>query len=118
MALNPDLAALAAENHWIRRLARSLVRDAHLADDLAQDAVAAALQRKEAPSSWRAYLAKSLRRRLGEWRREGAAREGRERGTARGEALPSTLDMVERASVQRDLVAAVLALEEPYRTAI
>jgi DNA-directed RNA polymerase specialized sigma24 family protein len=118
----PDLARLVRETSWIRALARSVVADAHLAEDLAQDTVAAALTAARAQRgpvrSWRAYLAASLRRRLFEHRREGAARAQREHRSARPEALPSTLAMVERAGLQRDLVQAVLELEDPYRSAI
>jgi RNA polymerase sigma-70 factor (ECF subfamily) len=110
--------ALASNARWIRALARSLVADANLADDLVQDTWVAALRRGGPDSPPRAWLAAVLRRRLFERRREGASRDARERETARQEALPSTLDMVERAAVQRDLVQAVLDLDEPYRTAI
>src|SRR5262249_58820468 len=85
---------------------------------LAQDALAAALAHRGPIASWRAFLATVLRRRMSERRREAEARDARERSAARHEALPSTLDMVERASGQRDLVQAVLELEEPYPTAI
>ena len=114
----PDLAQLASETRWLRALARSLVADVHLADDLAQDALAAALEHGGPVRAWRAFFATALRRRLFEHRRERAARVDGERKSARREALPSTLEMVERAGIQRDLVQAVLELEEPYRTAI
>jgi RNA polymerase sigma factor (sigma-70 family) len=110
-------AELASNARWIRALARSLVADANLADDLVQDTFLAAL-RRGGGSVTRPWLGTVLRRRLFERRREGATRTARERETARREALPSTLDMVERAAVQRDLVEAVLGLDEPYRTTI
>src|SRR6185503_10457102 len=78
----------------------------------------AALEHGGPVRAWRAFFATTLRRRLFEHRRERSARVERERGSARREALPSTLEMVERAGIQRDLVQAVLELEEPYRTAI
>lgn len=114
----PELARLVQESRWIHALARSLVADVHLADDLAQDTLVAALGHAGPVGAWRAFLATGLRRRLGERRRTDAARAAREQQAARREALPSTLAMVERAGVQRDLVQAVLELEEPYRTAI
>lgn len=117
--VSPEHAsALAGNARWIRALARSLVADAHLADDLVQEASLAALSRPGGGAGSRSWLATVLRRGLFERRREGASREARERATARPEALPSTLDMVERAEAQRDLVQAVLELEEPYRTTI
>jgi len=102
----------------VRALARGLVVDEALADDLAQDAWVAALQRAEPIVAWRAWCAAVVRRRLNERRREESARAARERHGARGEALPSTVEMVERAATHQSLVEAVLALEEPYRTTV
>ncbi len=113
-----DPAVLATEARWVRALARGLVVDDALADDLAQDAWVAALQRAEPVVAWRAWCASVVRRRLFERRREEAARAARERHGARGEALPSTVEMVERAATHQSLVEAVLALEEPYRTTV
>ncbi len=109
-------AELASNARWIRSLARSLVADLDLAEDLAQDTLVAALRHGESGS--RSWLATVLRRRFFEGRREAASRSARERDAARREDLPSTLEMVERAAVQRDLVQAVLELDEPYRTTI
>ena len=116
-------AELASNARWIRSLARSLVADADLADDLVQDTLVAALRQDRGPSRHgegesRSWLSTVLRRRFFERRREAASRAAREREAAHREALPSTLDMVERAAVQRDLVQAVLDLDEPYRTTI
>jgi RNA polymerase sigma-70 factor (ECF subfamily) len=108
-------AELASNARWIRSLARSLVADADLADDLVQDTLVTAIRHGGRSPSW---LATVLRRRFFERRREAASRSARERDAARGEALPSTLEMVERAAVQRDLVQAVLELDEPFRTTI
>ena len=117
-----DLARLSADSGWVRALARRLVRDTDRvddqADDLAQDALVAVLEHRGPIASLRAFVAEALRRRAFERRREAAGRVERETRTARREALPSTLEMVERASGQRDLVQAVLELEEPYRTVI
>ena len=44
-AEHPDALALLAEADWVHRLARSLLQDAHLAADAAQDALVAAIQR-------------------------------------------------------------------------
>src|SRR5262245_53187352 len=111
-------SVLAGDRGWIRALPRRLVADAHLAEDLVQDASLAALSRPEASAVGRSWIATVLRRALFERRGQGASRGARERATARPEALPSTLDMVERAEAQRDLVQAVLELDEPYRTTI
>ncbi len=115
----PELSSLAEDSRWVRALARRLVRDAASADDLAQDAWVAALQDRAVLGRLkRSWIAVVMRRRVFEQRRAEAARREREGRTARNEALPSTLDMVERAATQRDLVQAVLDLDEPYRSTI
>jgi RNA polymerase sigma-70 factor (ECF subfamily) len=114
-----SLAHLAADARWVRALAHSLVADPALADDLVQDTWLAACQSGERPAGpRRGWLRTILRRKLFERRREQAARVDRERHSARREALPSTLEIVERAAVHRDLVQAVLELDEPYRTTV
>ena len=50
---NPSHAALLENAAWVRRLARQLLADTHLADDIAQDAITAALQRPPAFSAVR-----------------------------------------------------------------
>ena len=47
-----------------------------------------------------------------------ARRRSREEFAARGESEPSSDVLVERAAVHRDLVEAVMALDEPYRSTI
>src|SRR3954468_7372305 len=107
-----DLSALAKETRWLAALARGLVTDPGLADDLAQDTWAAAIESGTKPSALgRGWWATVMRRKLFERRREQAARTKREERYARGEKLPSTLDMVVRAEVHRDLVQAVLDLD-------
>ncbi|MEM9803207.1 MAG: sigma-70 family RNA polymerase sigma factor [Planctomycetota bacterium] len=51
------------------------------------------------------------------WRGEGR-RRAREEDAARDEALPSTLDVVERFSTQQAVGRAVLSLSEPYRRTV
>jgi RNA polymerase sigma factor (sigma-70 family) len=114
-----DQEVLLSEIGWVRRLARSLVADAHLADDLAQDACLAALQaspRTDRPI--RGWLATVLRNLVRQSNRREIRRRAREERAARPEALDPAAALVERAALQREVVGAVLALEEPYRTAI
>jgi RNA polymerase sigma factor (sigma-70 family) len=118
-APSPNVEHLLAHARWARSLARELVGDAHLADDLAQDALAAGLaqppQDSERTQGW---LARVLRNRQVSNLRRSAARERAEPRAARPEAQPSTLDLVEQAETQRRLVECVLALEEPYRRTV
>ena len=114
-----EVATLLQQTSWVRALARSLVADAHLADDLVQDAWVTALGRPPATDRpVRGWLATVLRHRAREVRREGGRRERRELESARPEALPSAHDVVEKAALQRTLVEAVLELDEPYRTTV
>lgn len=106
-----------ADTRWLRALATRLTADADLADDLAQDTWLRAASATEVPRS-RGWLAEVLRRRWHELHRAKAARDERERRSAMAEALPSTLDVVERAATQRELLQAVLELDEPYRTTL
>lgn len=104
---------------WIRALARSLVADAHLAEDLAQDACVAALERPPADAGnlrgWLAAVVRNLHRQVV---RSRARRSAREEGAAAPEAQAGTLDVLARAGLQRELYEAVMALSEPNRTAI
>lgn len=115
---DPD--ALLAHAGWIRALARSLVpADAHLADDVAQDACLAALE--EHPETDRplgAWLAGVVKNLVRQHRRGAARRSDREERAARKEATPSTLDHVAALSLHRALVEAVMKLDEPYRETI
>lgn len=111
--------ALLAHADWTRALARRLIRDAHLADDLAQSAWVAAMESPPSPDRpLRRWIAAVLRSRAVDHRRRAASAALREAASARREAQPSTLDVVERLAIQRSLVEALARLEEPYRTAI
>src|SRR5262249_42322593 len=119
MSSRSDLSLLLSQTSWTRALARSLAADAHLAEDLVQDAWLAALERPpDLGRPVRGWLAAVLRNRWLDLRRAGERSSDRERAAASDEAWPSSHDVVERASVQRELVAAVLELDEPYRTTV
>ncbi len=123
--MSPDVEALLAEQPWVERLARALVRDSSLADDFVQEAMLTGLRRApdlrvldEQPGALRAFLAGVVRnlRRSSKRAEEGRAR--REALAAEPEALPSSADLLERAEMQRLLVESVLSLAEEERTAI
>jgi len=112
----PSLELLLAEVDWIRGLAASLVREADLAEDAVQDAVVAALERwPAAPRNVRAWLAAVVRNAVRKAHRGEGRRRERERWSARAEAEPSALDVVEEFSTRHAVASAVLGLEEPYR---
>ncbi|MEW6073207.1 MAG: sigma-70 family RNA polymerase sigma factor [Planctomycetota bacterium] len=115
----PDPESLLANLDWVRAIARGLVADSHLAEDLSQDVWLAALRRppREGGSvrGWLAAVAQNLVRQR---RRREGDRLDREGRAARAEGLPPTAELVERAAVQRALVDEVLALDELYREVV
>ncbi|MBI5433949.1 MAG: sigma-70 family RNA polymerase sigma factor [Planctomycetes bacterium] len=114
-----DSEKLLAHVGWVRALARSLVRDAAEADDLAQEALTAALEHgPRGEVAWRGWFRVVLRNLIAERSRAGGRRAARERVVAREEALPSELDSAARFSTHARVVAAVEALEEPFRTTV
>lgn len=113
------IEALLAEAEWIRDLARRLARDASEAEDLVQETWTAALaSRPDTTRPARAWLTVVVANAARALRRSDARRGERERVAARPEAQPSTSEIIERAHAQRELVAAVLELDEPYREAV
>jgi len=115
-----DSSVLLAHVAWVRDLALELVpADRHLAEDLAQDACLAALARR--PSTERplaAWLGKVVRNLARHSKRGASRRSSREADAAREEAEPSALDVVLKVAAHREVVEALLALDEPYRTTI
>ena len=113
---------LLSQTDWVRRLARTLVEDPAWAEDLAQETLLTALERPpvcaHGERSLRTWLARVLRNRIRLGRRGELRRRARERAAAQPERLASTSYVVERAAIHRAVVDAVLALEEPYRSAV
>ncbi len=112
-----ELEALMQRQGWIRALARSLVGDAAAAEDLAQDAWVAALERGPRDGSnlrgWlRRVLANLARQR---WRAE-ESRRTRETHVARHEAQAD--ELASRLETFEFVVSAVRELDEPYRTVV
>lgn len=113
----PSTDQLVRDLRWLQRLARSLVRDPHGADDAVQDAMVAALRRgPTAPR--RPWLGAVLRNAVRQERRSARRRGEREARAPRRDAERSTLDAVAELSLQRRVVEAVRALDEPFREAI
>jgi RNA polymerase sigma-70 factor (ECF subfamily) len=120
------LAHLLADSDWLRGLAYALARDPDGADDLAQQTWLAALEHPPRESAdlerlrgWIATVARNA------WRRSSRAelhRVAREREAARGEALESNADAIagveQQLELQRRIAEVLLALPEPYRSAV
>jgi RNA polymerase sigma-70 factor (ECF subfamily) len=114
-----DVESLLRHAGWMKSLARRLVADPSVAEDLVQDTWVAALQHPRSGSgSPKGWLAAVLRNFARQSRRRAEHRTQREERSARSEATPSAHDAVASAELQRSLVEAVLALEASYRDVI
>lgn len=118
--LTPEL--IEREGRALRALAAHLLDDRHAAEDVVQDAwlasLAAPLSLLRAPSAWLAAVTRNL---ASKKRREAGRRREREARVARAahvERVDAGELAGERAATLAAVTAAVLALEEPYKTTI
>ncbi|HEX6885301.1 MAG TPA: sigma-70 family RNA polymerase sigma factor [Planctomycetota bacterium] len=103
---------------FVRRLARSLLRDPHAAADVEQETWRASLERPPRSADPRGWLARVVRNFARRQRRADGRRSAREERVARPEAQPSAEAALERSETLQRVVDAVRALEEPYRATI
>ena len=114
-----ELQSLLEHAGWVRTLAQRLVGDPHLADDLAQETMLAAIEtQSQPPRAPRAWLGRVLRNLLWERLRIDHRRARRERVAARPEATAGGAELVESVDAHRTVVNAVMALPEHYRTVL
>lgn len=114
-----DSTYLLSDEAFARRIAFGLLRDRDAADDLVQEAWVEVLAHPPRHAEGlRGYLVTILRRLWSGKRRADAASRAREWLVARGEAQEETAILVARAEIHQRTVAAVLSLDEPYRTCI
>jgi RNA polymerase sigma-70 factor (ECF subfamily) len=117
---SPDAEALLEHAGFLRALARSLIGDAHRAEDVVQETFLAAIRRPPRFGShargWLAAVARNLSRRT--LRTEGRRRRRETVAASSREAAAPAVDTVGRLETQRAVVDAVLALGEPYRTTL
>ena len=115
----PSIDALLAHAPFVRAVARAAVRGDDQVDDIVQETWLAAITRGPTrPGPLGGWLARVARRRAADRLRRDSRRVGRETVAARPEALPATDEVAARAELGRSVIEAVLALDEPYRTAI
>jgi RNA polymerase sigma factor (sigma-70 family) len=124
---SPDLDTLLQHQEWVRTLARHLVADASLAEDVAQQTMVEAIERApkdlRAPRGWLLRVARHAARGL---MRQERRRARREQAVAAAQGRAATLDAaaadpavtVQRAQAHKRVVDAVLGLPEPYRTVV
>jgi RNA polymerase sigma factor (sigma-70 family) len=126
-AETPKLEELLRRAPWARRLARHLVRRREDADDLLQDAWLAASDRASAGSGHtasRPWLSGVLRvlslnqARAAARRRQREAEAAAARPAGQGVEAAGPDQVLGHLETQRRLSAALLALEEPYRTTV
>lgn len=104
---------------WARRLARSLVRDEHDADDALQDTWLSALRDPPATDRpVRGWLATVLRRHVAHRRTAERRRDAREAAAAGRDEGASPEALLAQVQVQRVLAEVVTGLAEPYRQTI
>lgn len=111
---------------FVRRLAHALVHDPHVADDVVQDAMLAAIQRPpRLEKGLRSWLRGVVKKRIQFHYRSEGRRVGHEgtlaasRGAAEAERTDGLLEgALLRAEQSRLIAGAVVGLREPYRSAI
>lgn len=116
----PNAEALLENAGWIRALCRSLVRDPHRAEDAVQETFVRALESgPREPRAMRQWLRTVARNAVFQrGRQESARREREERVSRRVAEVPSPAEALQKASMRRQIVEAVLELDEPYRTTV
>lgn len=114
----PDLfRTLHADDRWLRDLARRLLRDASLAEDVAQQTWLSVLRSPPSAGLNRGFLAAALRHVIAKVGRGEARRTALERAGAMAEESPLKA-VVEQLELRRFILVAVLELEEIYRDVI
>jgi RNA polymerase sigma-70 factor (ECF subfamily) len=114
-----DVERLLSERQWVQRLARSLVADPNLADDVAQESWLAALRHPPRhDANLKSWLSRLVRNTAAGIRRGDARRIERGRSATPPAATGDSSEAIERAEVVRELVDAVLTLDRPRREAL
>jgi RNA polymerase sigma factor (sigma-70 family) len=114
-----QLIRLLSHREWLEGLAVRLVGDEHTAADLVQDTLLAVITRRPAEgASLRGWLRTVLVRGVIQYRKTESCRRAREIARERKEAFPSPEEITERTDAHHRIVAAVLALEEPYKSTL
>ena len=104
---------------WMRRLARSLVRDDFSADEVTQRALVLALQRPPTRAdSLRGWLRTIVRNVAYRLHRDETRRRDWESSACRESSVPSPGELAEHVELHRLVSQLVLGLREPYRSTV
>ncbi|MCU1282171.1 MAG: hypothetical protein JWM53_5717, partial [bacterium] len=117
---DPDLTLdeVLAQTVWLRRLAHHLVRDEAERDDVVQDAWIEALKKNSSARTLRPWMF-GLVRNVARMRLRSEKRRRRHEGAIPAADPAATPDqVVERVEVERRVVAALMEIDEPYRSAL
>lgn len=110
---------LVAHREFVRALARRLMLDPDRGDDVAQETLLAALKAGPRPRGpMRRWLSGVVRNLAYRMLRSDDRRRRREASRARQDPARATGDVVADLELHRELVDALLTLEEPYRTTL
>lgn len=113
-----DLERLFEDDTRLRRLARAIVHDAALADDVVQSAYASALEHSDRIRSPLHWMFGTIRRLAAQRFRAEARRLRREHAAATSAFERSPAELIEREQIRRSVFDALMALEEPLRTTL
>lgn len=115
----PRSEQLLAEMGWVRQLARALVKDAALADDVAQETwLVAEAGQPDTDQPVRPWLARVVKNLVHTGRRSEARRKQREATFDDWRSVRTPAELVEHVELQRAVADEVLALAEPYRSTV
>src|SRR5262245_59754078 len=110
---------LLAERPWVEALARRLVHDDAAAQDVVQETwIAACTHPPREAAALRGWLARVVRNASFDVRRGARRRAAHEALAPALAPVPSPDETVAKAEAHRQVVDAVMALDEPYRTAV
>ncbi len=118
VATTMDIEELLVQSRWVRRLARRLVADPGLSEDVAQQSLLLALEQRPPVRNLQAWLTRLVRNTAWQMNRAEQRRQRHERESGVREDAEQPEDLVAEAELQRRIVGAVLALEEPYRRTV
>ncbi len=116
---SPSADLLLRHGRFVRSLARDLLRDEHLAEDVVQDTWLRFIERSPREGRLtRSWLGSVVRHLAIDRLRSRARSRTREEAEAPVEPQSSADEALEHAELLRSVVEAVLALEEPYRSTV